>query len=126
MCISKKVRNSSLTALQSPSLNRPRKFYRVTAWRWRLAEAWVTPFGVIPAGFETDGASVPRFLWWFASPTGKLFEASIIHDWHYQNAINTKKAADAAFFITARKFGVGYLKARTAWLAVRLFGRGSY
>lgn len=108
------------------TLARPRLFERMGASGWRLLEAWPTPYGMVPAGFATDGASVPRWLWWYARPDGSLFEAAIIHDWHYQNAIHTKKAADAAFFNTARAFGVGPIKARLAWAAVSLFGRGTY
>jgi hypothetical protein len=40
---------------------------------------------VVPAGFETDGASVPRLLWPVFPPWGVLFFGSIIHDFGYQH-----------------------------------------
>jgi hypothetical protein len=39
---------------------------------------------VIPAGFITDGASIPRVLWWLISPFGPLLEGAILHDFGYQ------------------------------------------
>jgi hypothetical protein len=50
-----------------------------------------TEFGVItiPAGFVTDFASIPRFLWSIYPPTGRYQEAAVVHDWlyvcHYAN-----------------------------------------
>ncbi len=35
----------------------------------------------IPAGFTSDGASVPRFLWRLFPPFGKYLEAAVVHDW---------------------------------------------
>ncbi len=39
---------------------------------------------VIPAGFIFDGASIPRPLWWFLSPTGILLLPGLIHDFGYR------------------------------------------
>lgn len=55
----------------------------------------------VPAGFVTDGASVPRLLWWLFPPTGRYFLAAVVHDylldsgynWHYAN----KKFAEALY-----------------------------
>lgn len=42
---------------------------------------------IIPVGFTTDGASVPRFLWWLYPPFGDDYEASaVLHDYIYQCA----------------------------------------
>lgn len=35
----------------------------------------------IPAGFVSDGASVPRLLWRVFPPFGKYLEAAVVHDW---------------------------------------------
>lgn len=36
----------------------------------------------IPDGFRTDGASIPRFLWWFVDPLDWwILFPSIVHDW---------------------------------------------
>lgn len=39
---------------------------------------------VIPAGFLTDFASIPRALWPALPPTGKYGKAAVVHDWLYQ------------------------------------------
>jgi hypothetical protein len=40
-----------------------------------------------PKGFETDLASIPRFMWAlpFFSPTGPLANGSVVHDFGYQH-----------------------------------------
>ena len=35
----------------------------------------------IMAGFTSDGASVPRFLWRLYPPFGKYLEAAVVHDY---------------------------------------------
>lgn len=34
----------------------------------------------IPAGYLTDGASIPRALWWILPPLGKYSAATTVHD----------------------------------------------
>ena len=38
----------------------------------------------IPKGFQFDGSSSPRFLWWLFPSYGDFFFAAIIHDYMYQ------------------------------------------
>jgi len=57
--------------------------------RLRLLEDWILilPGGlqiIVPRGFVTDGASIPRALWWLLSPFGVLLEGGIVHDFGYQ------------------------------------------
>ena len=41
---------------------------------------------MIPAGFEFDGASVPKFLATFLSPVGVLLMGGLVHDYGYKYA----------------------------------------
>lgn len=34
----------------------------------------------IPTGFLTDGATIPRFLWWLLPPIGEYSQATTLHD----------------------------------------------
>jgi len=57
--------------------------------RMELMEDWIVtlPGGlriIVPRGFITDGASIPRLLWWLISPFGPLLEGAILHDFGYQ------------------------------------------
>lgn len=40
---------------------------------------------IVPVGFLTDFASIPRPLWGWLPPTGKYGKAAVIHDALYQN-----------------------------------------
>lgn len=59
-------------------------------WRlWRLEQPLIYEVGelgsgrhiTVPAGFETDGASVPRFFWAVLPTWGKYSRAAVIHDY---------------------------------------------
>jgi hypothetical protein len=93
---------------------------------WVVKEPWRTPFGTVPSGTNTDGASIPRIAWIFAGPGDELFEASVIHDWMYNNGIENKEKADEAFYETALAFGVTPWKAKVAYTVVSMFGKGRY
>lgn len=83
----------------------------------------------VPAGFDCDGASIPRLLWTLVgSPmTGRYRDAAIIHDWLYHQsrrwprAKRSRKDADRVFYEAMRANGVGYERAHIMYWAVRLF-----
>lgn len=57
---------------------------------------------LIPAGFLTDGASVPRGLWNIIPPFGRYNKAALLHDFLYKTgrmnrARVTRKQADEIF-----------------------------
>lgn len=104
----------------------PMRTEKIGKRSWKLLEDYVTPYGNIPAGFIFDGASVPRFLWWFADPASELFEGACIHDYYYVNAVDKKEVADHAFYQTLLNYNVRPWKAFIAYQAVKVFGRGMY
>jgi hypothetical protein len=66
--------------------------------QWEIAEDWHFEVNgrkhVIPAGFQFDGASVPKFLATFLSPVGVLLMGGLVHDYIYKYATllkDTKK-----------------------------------
>ena len=79
---------------------------------------------VIPAGFKTDLASIPRSLWSFISPArSDLMGASILHDFLYQCPTGIKrKDADDIFYNAMIGHGVKATTAIKLYLSVRLFG----
>jgi len=55
---------------------------------------------VIPKGFTFDGASVPKFLASFLSPTGVLLIGGLIHDYAYKYAaLKPKNDKDALLIV---------------------------
>jgi len=95
--------------------------------RWRLVEPLTyqgrdEPF-VVPAGFETDFASVPRAFTWLIPRYGRYTKAAILHDFLSQQAAAGKFAwvdADGIFRRTMRELGVPILRRWLMWAAVRL------
>jgi len=76
----------------------------------------------VDAGFTTDGASVPRFLWHVLPPFGRYLKAAVIHDHLYVTREVSRKDADGIFRRMMREAGVNKVKRYTMWAAVRLFG----
>jgi len=63
------------------------EFIPATKWyrraMWKLTKAYNSHNGeiTVPAGFVSDGASIPFFVRPWFSPTGKYFGAAIVHDY---------------------------------------------
>ena len=57
---------------------------------WVLTKDWKYEIDgqryVIPAGFQFDGASIPKFLRTFFSPVGVLLIGGLVHDYMYKYA----------------------------------------
>lgn len=49
----------------------------------------------IPKGYEWDLSSVPRLFWIALAPDGDFQLAALIHDYLYENALFSRKFADA-------------------------------
>lgn len=69
--------------------------------QWEIVEDWYFYLEgqqyVVPAGFQFDGASVPKFLATFLSPVGVLLMGGLVHDYAYKYATlrkATKKYSD--------------------------------
>lgn len=104
-------------------MNRP-EVRKIGKYTFQLLKDFEACGVVVPAGFITDGASVPRVVWTLFNPVGELFEASIIHDYLYANAIESKKYADLKFKEVADLYRANNTWA--AYLAVRVGGKGKY
>ena len=83
---------------------------------------------IIPKGFKTDLASIPRWYWTFLSPQYSAFvEPSIIHDYFYRCAnLKDRAYADEVFYYSLLKMGVTKYTASKFYFAVRMFGAHSY
>lgn len=97
---------------------------------WTLANDWTVVFRGeyyhIAAGFGTDGASIPRALWWVCGTpleTPRLF-AALLHDFLYSGGDPeaTRKDADDIYREVQVALGICRLKAWVEWTVLRLFG----
>jgi hypothetical protein len=81
----------------------------------------------VPAGFVTDFASIPRFLWNLLPPTGQYGKAAVVHDYCYRTlGFVTKSIADQVFREGMIVLGVPSWKINTIYYAVKFFGRRAY
>jgi len=81
---------------------------------------------VVPVGFVTDFASVPRFAQIIVPRIGKYTKATVMHDYWYKNAINTKSWADKEFLKAMLLLDTPKWQAYLIYVAVKLFGKGNY
>ena len=81
---------------------------------------------LIPRGFESDGASVPRLFWRtvFPNSDSHATTAGIAHDFIYRMQPEnwTRRDADRMFLALLVEFGAPIRAALMAYCAVRLFG----
>ena len=93
---------------------------------FRLLEPLETSDFVIPSGFESDGASVPRVLWRLIFPPidPVALPAAVVHDYIYRHQPEgwTRSRADALFRRLLIDDGVARWRAWLAWLGVRIGG----
>jgi hypothetical protein len=78
---------------------------------------------VVPAGFETDFASVPTAFTWLIPRYGRYTKAAILHDWLCRRAERGEFRwvdADGVFRRVMRELGVPVLRRWLMWAAVRL------
>jgi hypothetical protein len=91
---------------------------------------YISSFGIIevPAGTETDGASVPRAFWSIFDPFGEYFAAAVIHDFLYSpgNIEFTRFESDVIFKEAMYNVGVPWYRREIIYQAVRIFGGSSY
>ena len=83
---------------------------------------------VIPAGYRSDGASVPRFLWRLLSPciAPVTLEPSIVHDYMYEWRIGSRYDAD--LFYAEELYCAGYpnWKCLLTFAGIRVCGGRRY
>lgn len=84
----------------------------------------------LPAGFETDGASIPWPLKVFLAVWGTYGRAAAVHDFGYRclrsgaphGEMPTRQAVDAEFYTAMLACGTSRHLALLMWASVRVFG----
>jgi len=105
---------------------------------WEVADDWAFRIGgegyIIPQGFQFDGASIPKFLHTWLSPTGVLLMGGLVHDYAYKyetllrsgqketmGVIDQKKADEIFRDINIEQNGFHFLNNLAYW-ALRIGG----
>lgn len=104
-------------------------FYKVTkSFRYYLSADESDVWAYVPAGFLTDGATVPRPFWWLVAPFGDHGQAAVLHDILCETGTMffnelpqsvTRKQADQIFRDAMKATGVGWFKRNLMYAAVR-------
>lgn len=81
---------------------------------------------IVPRGFQTDLASVPRLpvLWLLAG--GSANSAAVVHDYLYRSKMVSRAIADDIFFEIMEATGVPLWRCWLMFGAVRVFGGNAY
>lgn len=115
-----------------PGFNDHLQVEQVDDAHWRLLRSFVYDSDVakariiVPNGFVTDFASVPRVpvaYWLFG---GEAQAAAVIHDFLYTTGIFPKDVADSVFYEAMRASGIGLLRARFMYWGVSYGGGAAW
>ena len=79
---------------------------------------------IVPAGYRTDFASIPRFFHRILPPAGRYGKAAVVHDWLVDESPHTCSHIVAAdvFNEAMAVLGVGRIKRSIMVNAVKWFG----
>ena len=81
---------------------------------------------VVPEGFRTDFASVPRVPLLYLLFGNTAHEAAVIHDYLYRYAIVPRRTADRVFREAMNASGVWAWRRYPMYMGVRMFGGFCY
>lgn len=104
------------------------KVEQVDDSHWRLLEEFKYDSDVagariiVPAGFVTDFASVPRvpIAFWLVGDTAHA--AAVVHDWLYTTGIFPKETADGVLYEAMRVSGMPAWRCRLIYWGVKFGG----
>lgn len=96
-----------------------------TYWYLREDLRWLSAANeeyVVPKGFVTDFASIPRPLWWLFPKWARYGNAAVVHDFNYWTQECDRKTADRAMAEGMQDLGVGKLTRSIMYFFLRIFG----
>ena len=74
---------------------------------WKVTQDWKYRMNgneyIIPAGFQFDGASIPKFLRTFFSPVGVLLVGGLVHDYMYKYAALKRTGKGGLLLVDQKK-----------------------
>lgn len=112
---------------------------RKTGWGWRVERRLLEPVSFrcsvagfdlsveVPAGYITDGYSMPGMLLQVFQPSDPIYLLPpILHDWPYDVGILPREVADLMLLQAMRAVGVPEWQCIAVYGAVRVGGGGGY
>lgn len=81
---------------------------------------------IVPSGFVTDLASIPRIFWVLFPPTGSYGKAAIIHDFLLEENKRTRKECDKIFLEAMKVDDVNLFTRYIIYFGLRIFDNVAY
>jgi hypothetical protein len=81
---------------------------------------------LVPKGFVTDLASIPRVFWSLLRPDGEYAYSAIIHDYMYWMQNTSRETSDQVFRLGMQDFDIDSATVLTIYEAVRLGGKAAW
>ncbi len=116
----------------TPRFQAPLQVEQLSDSNWRLTQDLVFESAVlgrnivVPKGFVTDFASVPRLPFAYLVAGGHAEAPAVIHDYLYRRGGSTRAQADAVFREAMAADDQPWWRRNLMWAAVRLFGWSTY
>lgn len=109
------------------SFTDPLTVTKIGARTWRVERSFTyyigkddsNDFVIVPKGFETDFASIPRLFWRILPPDDVYTQACVLHDFMCEHDL--KSRADKIFYESMGILGVPEWKRSVMFFGVRLF-----
>lgn len=74
----------------------------------------------VPAGFVSDGATTPRFMWAWIPPVDKYFPAAVVHDYLLETTNIRRKDIDKIFYQCLKALNISFLVRYAMYIGVRI------
>ena len=81
---------------------------------------------IVPEGFVSDLASIPRVVWQVLRPEGRYAYAAVVHDYLYWTQTRPRGEADQIFRIAMEDSKVDPKTVETVYQAVHRFGQAAW
>lgn len=103
-------------------------------FKWHVGEYNSEEIIIVPQGFRTDFASIPKLIRAFINPVGKIKPAALVHDYLYNlrgvyaDPANgnirkySRKESDGIFLQIMKAVNMPWLERHSAYRGVRLGG----
>lgn len=105
---------------------RDRMYYLDKEIQWTPGPGQDGPTVVVPAGFVTDLASIPRVFWSLLPTDGTYTFPAIVHDFLYWTQPTERDVADKVFRYGMDDMKVSSVAASAIYAAVRVGGAGTW
>jgi hypothetical protein len=105
---------------------RDRIYYLDKEVKWSPSPDQDGPAVVVPAGFVTDLASIPRVFWSLLPTDGAYTFPAIVHDYLYWTQTHSRETADKVFHFGMADMKVSSSVALAIYTAVRVGGESAW